>query len=75
MKPNILNIVGVMLILFGIITLGYHGFTYTKQEKVAELGPLKVFNETEKPVTIPPLLSGLALVAGIILVVVGSKSK
>lgn len=70
---GITNIIGIILIIVGILGLGYQGFTYTTREKVADIGPLQVSADTEKSVYIPPLLSGLSLVAGIFLVVVARK--
>lgn len=70
----IYGFVGVLLILFGIVTFAYQGFTYTKREPVAQLGDLKVTKDTEKTVYLSPVLGGLSLVAGIVLVVVSRKS-
>lgn len=70
---SITSLVGILLILVGIVVFAYQGFTYTKQEKVAQIGDLQVTTETEKRVNLPPILGGLALVAGLVLVVVGRK--
>jgi hypothetical protein len=74
------TIIGILLILGGILTLSYKGITYTKQEKVAEVnlpavGQLKVVEEKKEHIPFPPVLGGLALVAGIILVFVGRKNN
>lgn len=66
-------ILGICLIIFGIVSLGYQGFTYTKKEKVAEIGDLQVTANTEKTVYFPPIVGGAALVAGIVLVIVGRR--
>lgn len=71
---KLLNLVGILLIIGGVLALGYQGFTYTKKEQVAQLGDLKVTAETMKTVDIPPVVGGLAIVAGIVLVIVGRKS-
>ncbi len=70
---SIISIVGIFLILAGIIAFAYQGFTYTKQEKVAQIGDLKITADTEKTIHFPPILGGLALAAGLILVVIGRK--
>ena len=70
---SITTIVGVFLIIAGILILGYQGFTYTKQEKIAQIGDVKLTADTEKTVYLPPVLGGIALVAGLVLVVVGRK--
>jgi ascorbate-specific PTS system EIIC-type component UlaA len=65
----LMNIVGVILIIFGIISLGYQGFTYTQREKVAEIGDVQITSENEKNFHIPPIVGGLAFAAGIIIIV------
>jgi len=67
------GIVGIILIAIGIIALAYGGFSYTKREKVIDAGPLQVSADREKTVPFPPILGGLCLVGGIILVLVGNK--
>jgi hypothetical protein len=71
MRP--IAIVGVVLIIIGIVALAYQGITYTKTERVIDLGPLKVEAEKKETIPLPPILGGAALVAGIILVVLGSR--
>lgn len=71
MKPA--GIIGIILIAIGIIALAYGGITYTKREKVIDAGPLQVSADKEKTFPLPPVLGGLCLVGGILLVVVGSR--
>ena len=71
MKPVVLG--GMLLILLGIIALSYNRITYTTEEKIAEIGPLKATAEREKSIPLPPVLGGLLLIAGIGMVVVGSR--
>jgi len=76
MKVKSLMFVGVALILLGIVALSYQGITYTTREKVLEVGPLQATAEKEKTIPLPPILGGLALVSGFVLVAVGAlKSK
>ena len=72
MRPA--GILGIILILIGIVALAYGGFTYTKREKVVDLGPLKVSADREKTIPLPPILGALCLVGGVVLVVAGNKS-
>jgi uncharacterized membrane protein len=71
LKPA--GIVGIILIAIGIIALAYGGFSYTKREKIIDAGPLQVSADREKTVPFPPILGGICLVGGIILVIVGNK--
>jgi hypothetical protein len=66
-------IVGIVLIVIGAVVLVYQGITYTTREKVLEVGPVEVRKETQKTIPLPPLLGGIALAGGIILVLVGAR--
>ena len=67
-------LVGIVLIILGIVTLTYQGITYTTREKVLQIGPLEATKKTEKTIPLPPLLGGIALGAGILLIIIGSKN-
>jgi uncharacterized membrane protein len=71
MKPAV--IVGVILIILGAVALAYQGITYTSQEKVVDLGPLKVEAKKEKTIPLPPLLGALLVVGGVVLVAVSAR--
>jgi hypothetical protein len=71
MKPVVW--VGILLIVFGGLALAYHGFNYTRHEHVMDVGPMHVTTEEHDRVPIPPILGGLALVGGMVLLVVGNK--
>ena len=73
MKP--IAIVGALLVVFGIIALAYQGLTYTTRETVLEVGPLKATADRQRTVAIPPVLSGSAVAAGVVLLIVGSRKK
>jgi len=69
------TIVGIVLILVGIVGFAIGGFSFTHEKKDVDLGPLQVEHKKTETVPIPPILSGLALIAGVGLVMVGAKSK
>jgi di/tricarboxylate transporter len=71
MKPT--GIVGIILIAIGIIALAWGGITYTKREKVIDAGPLQVSADKEKTIPLPPVLGGICLVGGIVLVLAGGR--
>ncbi len=63
---------GIILIILGVVALTYQGISYTTREKVLQIGPLEATKKTEKTIPLPPLLGGIALGAGILLII-GSK--
>ena len=69
------TVVGVLLILLGVVGFAMGGFSFTEKKKAVDLGPVEITREKEHSVPIPPILSGLALVGGIGLVIVGVKNK
>ena len=73
MKP--IAIVGALLLVFGIVALAYQGLTYTTRETVLEVGPLKATADRQHTVAIPPVLSGAAVAAGVVLLIVGGRKK
>lgn len=73
MKPIIWA--GILLIVLGGLALAYQGFTYTHQEKILDVGPIHATAEKQDRVSIPPILGGLALMGGIVLLVVGARKK
>jgi hypothetical protein len=72
---NLAAILGVILILGGLGTFVYKGFSYTTQEKVLQIGDVQVTAEKEKSVYFPPILGGAAIIVGIVLIIVGRTNR
>jgi hypothetical protein len=70
-----MKLAGVVLIVIGVIALAYGGISYTKREKVLDIGPLQATTETRKTIPLPPLLGGLALAGGVVLLIAGSRRR
>jgi uncharacterized membrane protein len=73
MKPIIL--IGIVLVVLGALTLAYQGINYTRTEKVLDLGPIHATRETQKRIPLPPILGGIALIGGVVLLVAGARRK
>lgn len=73
MKPMTLG--GILLIVLGALALAYQGISYTRQEKVLDIGPIQATAETRERIPLPPILGGLMLVGGIALLVTGARQK
>jgi hypothetical protein len=73
MKP--ISWLGIVLIILGALALAYQGINYTRQKKVLDVGPVHLTTETHEQIPIPPILGGLALIGGVVLLVVGAKNQ
>jgi hypothetical protein len=69
------TLIGIILIVIGIIALAYQGITYTTREKVVDIGPIQINADKTKTIPLPPILGGIALVGGIVLVVAGGRKS
>jgi hypothetical protein len=68
-----MRVIAIVLIILGVLILGYQGFTYVTTEKVADVGPVQVTAQREKTVWIPPVIGGAAVVAGVAMLLLGSR--
>ena len=68
--------VGIALILLGVVAFTYQGGGGTSDEKTVDTRSLQAAAiDTKQTRTISPVLGGLVLVGGIVLVVVGVKKS
>ena len=71
MRP--LGIVGVILIIVGIIGFAYGGMSWSTKKKDAQLGPVEISHNENHGFAVPPLLSGILVVGGIVMVIAGAR--
>jgi hypothetical protein len=60
---------GAMLIVLGLVALLYGGFSYVKQDKIIDIGPIQATKTETKTLPLPPIVGAVALIAGIFLVI------
>lgn len=70
-----MKIVGICLVVLGLVALALGGFSFTTRERVIDAGPLKVDADKEHNFPVAPVAGVTAVVAGIALVVVGSRAR
>ena len=73
MKP--ITWVGILLIVLGVWVFVYQGINYTRQKKVLDVGSVHIATETHERIPLSPILGGLALAGGVVLLVVGARNK
>lgn len=66
---------GVVLIVLGVIGLVWGGITWTKRDKVLDVGPVQVTREEHKSLPLPPVAGAVLLVAGIALTVMDGRRR
>ena len=66
-------LLGVILLVAGLAGLAWPVISYTTTEKVVDIGPVEVTAEREKRVPVPPIVGGLAAIAGVVIIVAGSR--
>lgn len=64
----------MILILAGIAALTFGSITYTRREKVVDIGPIEASVDHKNRIPLPPIAGGLALVAGIFMVAKGRSA-
>jgi len=68
-----MKVAGAVLIVLGLICLVWGGIPYHKQEDVARIGDFRMSVKEEKHFTVPPIVSGIAILAGAAMLFAGGK--
>jgi len=67
------TLIGIVLIVIGILAFAYQGITYTTREKIVDIGPIHMSAEKTRTIPLSPIVGGISLVGGSVLLVVGKK--
>ena len=67
------TVIGAVLIVIGLIGLIWGGISYTREEKVLDIGPIEATAERRETIPVTPVVGGIALVGGIVLLLAGRK--
>ena len=70
-----LFIVGIILFLLGIVALLHPNFDYHKHEEVARIGPITATVDKPETTSIPAPVTVALLVSGLVLIVLGVRTK
>ena len=61
---------GFILLALGILAFVYGGISYSRQRTVLDVGPFKATATEQHNVPLSPIVGGVAIVAGLLLLVV-----
>jgi uncharacterized membrane protein YidH (DUF202 family) len=68
-----MKLAGIVLIIIGVLALVYQGFSYTKTEKDAQLGPIEIQHQETHTVPLPPIVGGVCIVGGVLALGLGAR--
>lgn len=66
---------GWILLVIGIVMLIFRGINYTTKEKVVDLGPVEINKTENHSLGWPVYAGGILSLAGVLLLVTGSKKN
>ena len=66
-----MKIIGIVLIVLGLAGVCYGGFSWTREKKVVDLGPVQVTHDQTESLPIPPIVGAICLVAGAVVLMKG----
>ena len=73
MSPR--RIIGLTLVALGMVILLWGGVFWTDRNTVVSTGALEVQTKARKGLAMPPIVGGLVLVSGIILVLIPTRRR
>ena len=71
MSPR--RIIGLTLVALGMVILLWGGVFWTDRDTIVNTGALEVQTKARRGVALPPIVGGVVLVSGIILVLIPSR--
>lgn len=67
--------IGLLLVVLGVVALAVPSLTFFTKERVADAGFFTIDLSRPHTVVLNPIVGGVALVAGLVLVVIGLRPK
>jgi hypothetical protein len=71
---KLLLIIGVVLLILGVVALVVPSVTFFTTERVADAGFFKIDVSRPHTIVFNPIVGGIALAAGVVLLLVGLRS-
>jgi uncharacterized membrane protein YidH (DUF202 family) len=69
------RIIGIVLIVIGLTGVLWGGFSWTREKKVLDIGPLEAHTRERQTLPISPVIGGVLLVSGVLLVIVPDRRR
>jgi len=68
-----MKLIGFVLMIAGLLALVYGGVNYNRERTVVDVGPFKATATEQHNVPLSPIVGGIALVGGMVLVMLPRK--
>ena len=69
------RIIGAVLVVLGMVSLLWGGISWTREETIVDIGPIEARAEERETIPLPPILGGVALAAGALLMLWPSRRR
>lgn len=69
------RIVGLVLVIIGLVSLLWGGISWTREKTIVDIGPIQARSQERETIPLPPILGGVALAAGALLLFVPSRAR
>lgn len=66
---------GIVLIALGIVMMIITGVNVVTKENVVDAGPIQIDKKENNPISWSPIVGGVLLVAGIVVVLAGNRKR
>ena len=68
-----MKVLGFALVVLGILALVYGGISYNRERTIVDVGPFKATATEHKNIPFSPIVGGIALLGGVLLLVAPRK--
>ena len=72
---TVMRIVGTILIVIGLVSLAFGGVFWRREKTVIDIGPVDVKTQERDGVPISPIVGGVIVAAGVVLLLVPARRR
>jgi hypothetical protein len=69
-----MKVIALALIALGLVGLAYGGISWTRKDKVVDIGPVEITADKTERLPLPPIAGGICLVVGVGLLLTGRRT-
>ncbi len=66
---------GILLIIAGVLMLIFKGFSFTREKKVLDVGPVEINKQEQKTVAWPMYAGAITIAAGAVVLLASKREK